>query len=169
MKRQRADELALCMKKLAHPRRVYVRSGRLASTANGLNGVRAALADQVRALLQQLWKDWEQDATGLDGPASAQQVQEALEPLAADRAVELMSQLAAECLVWPGAGFMERSATDAVARRVAQLLGPGAHWWSNYDPELACYSSAVTPCTFDGLIAGTDGHRFTVLIQVGED
>ena len=49
------------------------------------------------------------------------------------------------------------------------LLGPDARWWSNHDPELDGCWTGVSACTFDGLVAGTDGRRFAVLIQVGED
>jgi hypothetical protein len=134
-----------------------------------MSGVRAAVAAEVSVVLRQLWKDWERYATGSEGLASAQQVEEALETLSADQATELMGRFAADCLVWPGAGFMDRSEADAVTRRVVEFLGPEAHWWSNYDSELEGAWTSISACTFDGLVAGTDGRRFIVLIQVGED
>ncbi|MER6735276.1 hypothetical protein [Streptomyces puniciscabiei] len=165
----RDDELSQLMARLAHRQRVYVRSGRIPSTPGGLDGLRAAVAAEAHVVIRTLWKDWKQWASDRSGPASAQQVEEALEALTAERAVELMAWLAAQCLVWPGASFMERSEADTVARRVGQLLGPDAHWWSTFDPELECCVSCVSACTFDGLVTGTDGRRFVVLIQVGED
>ncbi|GHI06325.1 hypothetical protein AQI88_18460 [Streptomyces cellostaticus] len=157
------------MKRLAHRQRVYVRSGRLPSTTGGARGVRAAVAAEVHVLLRQVWKDWQQYASDPAGPASAQQVEAALEPFTAERAADLMGRLATECLVWPGARFMERAEADTVARRVAQLLGPDARWWSNLDPELESCWTGVSACTFDMFVAGTDGTRFVALIQVGED
>ncbi|MGW7816784.1 hypothetical protein ACWGLF_01390 [Streptomyces puniciscabiei] len=163
------DELSQLMARLAHRRRVYVRSGRIPSAPGGLDGLRAAVAAEAHVVIRRLWKDWEQWAGDRSGPVSARQVEEALETLTAERAVELMAWLAAQCLVWPGASFMERSEADTVARSVGRLLGPDAHWWSTFDPELECCVSGVSACTFDGLVTGTDGRRFVVLIQVGED
>jgi hypothetical protein len=165
----RHQELCQLMTRLAHRQRVYVRSGRLPSTTGGLDGLRAAVAAEVHVVIRRLWKDWEQYATGAEGPASAQQVEVALEAFTAERAAALMGRLAAACLLWPGAVFMERSEADAIARRVVELLGPDAHWWSTFDPELEGCVTGVSACTFDGLVAGTDGRRFIVLVQVADD
>ena len=61
---------------------------------------------------------------------------------------------------------MERPEADTVADLVVELLGPDALWWSNGDEHSW---SAVSACTFDNVVAGTHGHRFAILIQVGED
>ncbi|WP_143079068.1 hypothetical protein [Streptomyces monashensis] len=148
---------------------MYVRSGQLPSTAGGVEGIRAAVASEVHVLLRRLWKDWERYASGPEGPSSAQQVEEALETPAAHQAAELMGRFAAECLMWPGATFMERAEADAVVRRVVELLGPDARWWSTYDSEAEGVCTGISACTFDGLVTGTDGRHFIVLIQVGED
>ena len=55
---------------------------------------------------------------------------------------------------------------NTVAGLVVGLLGPDALWWSNGDEHSW---SAVSACTFDNVVAGTHGHRFAILIQVGED
>jgi hypothetical protein len=157
------------MKRLAHHGRVYVRSGQLPSTTGGINGIRAAVAAEVHVVLRRLWEDWERYAASAEGPSSAQQVEEALETFTADQAAELMGRFAAECLVWPRATFMERAEADTVVRRVVKLLGPDAHWWSNYDSETEGAYTCISACTFDGLVTGTDGRHFIVLIQVGED
>ncbi|WP_159403788.1 hypothetical protein [Streptomyces sp. NRRL S-646] len=41
-----------------------------------------------------------------------------------------------------------------------------AQWWSNCDSDSL---TDISGCTFESLVAGTDGHCFAVLIQVGED
>jgi hypothetical protein len=163
------DELSALMKRLAHDGRVYVRSGQLPSTTGGIHGIRAAVAAEVHVVLRRLWRDWERYATGSEGLSSAQRVEAALETFTADRAAVLMGRFASTGLVWPSATFMERAEADAVGRRVVELLGPDAHWWSNYDSETEGAYTCISACTFDGLVTGTDGHRFVVLIQVGED
>lgn len=157
------------MKRLAHDGRVYVHSGQLLSTTAGINGIRAAVAAEVHVVLRRLWRDWERYATGSEGLSSAQQFEAALETFTADQAAELMGRFASECLVGPRATFMERAEADTVVHRVVELLGPDAHWWSNYDSETEGAYTCITACTFDGIVTGTDGRHFIVLIQVGED
>ncbi|MFE7168880.1 hypothetical protein [Streptomyces sp. NPDC057616] len=65
-----------------------------------------------------------------------------------------MGFFASQCLVWRDVTFMDPAEAEAVAGQVVELLGADARRWSN---------------GHDGLLAGTDGHRFAVLIQVGED
>ncbi|MFF4505534.1 hypothetical protein [Streptomyces sp. NPDC001401] len=64
------------------------------------------------------------------------------------------------------ASVQEVEEAEAVAGQVVQLLGADARWWSNRDGSSW---TDVSGCTFDSLVAGTDGRRFAVLIQVGED
>lgn len=164
---RRGDELSVPLKRLAHAQRVYVRSGRLRPTSGGASGVLAAVAAETHTLVGQLHrKDWQQHAGDSDGPVPVAQVEEALEPIDAKNAASLMGRLASECLVWPQFTFMDRAEADTAASRVVELLGPDALWWSNRDEDSW---TAVSACTFDSLVAGTDGHRFAVLIQVGED
>ncbi|WP_405842021.1 hypothetical protein [Streptomyces sp. NBC_01518] len=168
------DELSVLLKRLAHAQRVYVRSGRLPSTSggtsDGTNGVLAAIAAETHILVGQLHReDWQRFASAPEGPAAVDQVEEALEPIAAKNAAALMGRLASQCLVWPQFTFMDRAEADAVAGLVVELLGADALWWANCDGDDEDSWTAVTACTFDNLVAGTDGHRFAVLIQVGED
>jgi len=168
---QNGDELTVRLQALAHPLRVYVRSGRLPPTnggaSSGARGVLAAVAAETHILIGQLHeKDWQQHASDTDGPASVERVEEALEPLSAENAAAMMGRLASRDLVWPEFTFMERTEADTVAGQVVELLGPDALWWSNGDEHSW---SAVSACTFDRLVVGTDRHRFAVLIQVGED
>lgn len=164
---RRGDELSVVLKRLAHAQRVYVRSGRLRPTSGGASGVLAAVAAETHTLVGQLYrKDWQQYASDAGGPVPVEQVEEALEPTDGENAASLMGRLASESLVWPQFTFMDRAEADTAASRVVELLGPDALWWSNRDEDSW---TGVSACTFDSLVAGTDGHRFAVLIQVGED
>ncbi|NUQ97417.1 MAG: hypothetical protein HOY79_13000 [Streptomyces sp.] len=164
---RRGDELSVLLKRLSHQGRVYVRSGRLRPTSGGASGVVAAMAAEVHTLLRQLYrKDWQGYATSSVGPEDVQQVEEALEAIDAEKAASLMGRFASQCLVWSDYAFMDRAEADSVAGQVVKVLGAQAQWWSNWDDGSW---TDVSGCTFDGLVAGTDGHRFAVLIQVGED
>ncbi|MFE2140754.1 hypothetical protein ACFXA3_03180 [Streptomyces sp. NPDC059456] len=86
--------------------------------------------------------------------------------MGADAAIGLMTALAAEDLVWPGSVLMNREIAHDTVARIVKWFGLGATWWTNrqgrsWDP--------VTACTFDGVVAGSDGEHFAVLIQMGED
>jgi len=164
---RRDDELSVLMKRLSHRGRAYVRSGQLRPTSGGASGTVAAVAAEVHTLLRQLYrKDWQQFASDAAGPVDVQQVEEALDGIDAENAVSLMGCFASQCLVWSDTTFMDRAEAEAVAGQVVELLGAEAQWWSNWDDSSW---TGVSGCTFDGLVAGTDGHRFAVLIQVGED
>ena len=79
----------MLLKRLAHAQRVYVRSGRLHPASGGANGVLAAIAAETHTLVGQLHrKDWQQHASDPDGPAPVEQVEAALEPIAAENAAE---------------------------------------------------------------------------------
>ena len=81
------DELSVLLKRLAHAQRVYVRSGRLHPASGGANGVLAAIAAETHTLVGRLHrKDWQQHASDPDGPAPVEQVEAALEPIAAENA-----------------------------------------------------------------------------------
>ena len=55
---------------------------------------------------------------------------------------------------------------ETIAARVVRLLGPGTSWWSNRD-DLSV--DGVTSFSVDTFVIGSDGHRFALLIQVGDD
>ncbi|MFE2420378.1 hypothetical protein [Streptomyces hokutonensis] len=146
---------------------MYVRSGWLRTTSGGASGVLTAVAAETHILVGQLHeKDWRQHASSSDGPAPVGQVEEALEPIYTKNAAAMMGRLASQSLVWPEFTFMERTEADTVAGQVVEILGPDALWWSNGDEHSW---TAVSACTFDGLVVGTDSRRFAMLIQVGED
>jgi len=159
------SELGSLIETLSNNRNVYVRHGRFAS---GVTPARrpGALAVEVYGLVAELHRYWKQYASGGTAPASVPQIEASLEPLAADAAVELMTALAADDLLWPGFTHMERDEAHCTATHVVELLGPDATWWSNRDDHAW---SAVTACTLDGVIAGSDDEHFAILIQVCED
>jgi hypothetical protein len=77
-----------------------------------------------------------------------------------------MTALAADDLVWGHRVLMNREIAHHTVTRIVKCLGPGATWWTNrqgnaWDP--------VTACTFDGVVAGSNGEHFAILLQVGED
>lgn len=87
-------------------------------------------------------------------------------PLGAPDAAALLGELASVSLLWPTHTYMERGEADAVAGCVVDALGPGARWWSNREDDSV---STVTGATLDTFVAGSDGERFVVLIQVQDD
>ena len=62
--------------------------------------------------------------------------------------------------------IMDPVEDETIAERVVRLLGPESRCWSNQDDGCV---DGVTGCTFDGLVVGSDGDRFAVLIQVADD
>jgi len=77
-----------------------------------------------------------------------------------------MTALAAEDLVWSHHVLIDREIAHHTVTRIVKCLGPGARWWTNrqdgaWDP--------VTACTFDGVVVGSNGEYFAILLQVGED
>jgi hypothetical protein len=161
------DELTVLMKRLSHQGRVYVRSGLLRPTSGGASGVVAAVAAEVHTLFRQLCrKDWQQQTSASAGPGPVEQVEEALDGIDAVRAASVLGRLASQCLVWSEAVFMDPAEAAIVAGQVVELLGATAQWWSNGDSDSL---SDISGCTFESFVAGTDGRRFAVLIQVGED
>lgn len=162
---RRGDELSVLMKRLSHQGSVYVRSGPLRPTSGGASGVVAAVAAEVHTLFRQLCrKDWQLSSS--TGPAPVEQVEEALAGIDAERAASVLGHLASRCLVWSDVAFMDSAEAAVVAGQVVELLGPAAQWWSSGDSDSL---SDISGCTFERFVAGTDGRRFAVLIQVGED
>ncbi|MDG4858761.1 hypothetical protein P8605_11460 [Streptomyces sp. T-3] len=144
--------------------RVYTRHGRLpydmAPPAPG------ALAAEVSALVTKLHTYWQRYASDEKTP-SVPEIEASLQPLDAAAAIVTMTRLAAQDLVWPGHQHMDRDQAHRAALRIVDLLGPDATWWTNQEDDSSW--TAVTACTFDGVIAGSNGEQFMVLIQVGED
>ncbi|MFH8572428.1 hypothetical protein [Streptomyces sp. NPDC017993] len=159
------SELGGLLETLSSDPHVYVRHGLFPDDAGPSTALRG-LAAQVHALVAELHTYWRQYASGGTGLASVPQIEAGLEPFDAGAAVDLMTTLAVDDLVWPGSAHMDRDEARRTATRVVELLGQDATWWANRD---AHSSYAVTACTADGVIAGSDGARFAILIQVGED
>ncbi|MEU7468614.1 hypothetical protein AB0A94_08660 [Streptomyces sp. NPDC044984] len=114
----------------------------------------------MRRLHKEYWHRYGSD------PVPVGKVEASLVPWDAPDAAALMGGLASVSLLWPSHAYMDRDEADAVARRVVAALGPGACWWSNRDDGGV---DGVTGATMDTFVAGSDGDRFVVLIQVQED
>ncbi|MFE9479222.1 hypothetical protein ACFYNM_11495 [Streptomyces spororaveus] len=124
------------------------------------------LADQIHGLVAELHRTWKRYLPSGATPPSASEIEGLLEPLGADAAIELMATLAADNLVWPGSKLMNREIADDTVTRIVHGFGADATWWTN---RQGASWDAVTACTFDGVVAGSDGEYFAILIQVGED
>ncbi|MFK0026306.1 hypothetical protein [Streptomyces sp. NPDC090798] len=160
------DELSVLLKSLSSDLRVYVGAGRLRPTG-GPGGLTKAVAEEVHALVVELYEGyWHRYAYGTDGPASAPQIEMSLYPKSPAEATALLGELASASLLFPEFAFMDSAEAKSIAARVVGLLGPGARWWSNRD-DLSV--DTVTSCSIDTFVIGSDGDRFALLIQVGDD
>lgn len=160
------DELSVLLKSLSYDLRVYVSAGRLRPTDRS-GGLTKAVAEEVHALVVELYEGyWHRYAYDTAGPASAPQIELSLYPKSLAEATALLGELASANLMFPEFIFMDRAEAISIAARVVGLLGPGARWWSNRD-DLSVDS--VTSCSFDTFVIGSDGDRFALLIQVGDD
>jgi hypothetical protein len=109
-------------------------------------------------------------AAGAVGPDTPE-VKEALSQIEGERAVELLTYLAAEDLVFPGTPRRDRAHVHRAAEQVVRLLGHQSDWYTNIS-ELSNRARAwdpVTRHTFDGVVAGIGSGFAVVLLQVGED
>ncbi|MFC8450125.1 hypothetical protein [Kitasatospora sp. NPDC057223] len=159
------SELGDLLMSLSNRPAVSVRYGRFPAGTTPDHG-RGSLAGHVHALVADLHPMWERHLASGAVPPSASQVEARLEPLTANMAIELMTTLAADDLVRPSSKLMNREIAQHTVTRIVKWLGSGATWWTNrqgssWDP--------VTACTFDGVVAGSDGEYFAILIQLGED
>ncbi|MFF3624806.1 hypothetical protein [Streptomyces sp. NPDC002467] len=158
-------ELGALLTSLSKRPFVSVRYGRFPGGGTSRHGL-GPLAGQVHDLVAKVHPLWKRYVAGGSERPSTAEIETALEPLSADAAVDLMTKLAADNLVWPGSKLMDPELARHAVTRIVKWLGPDATWWTNrqgnaWDP--------VTACTFDGVVAGTDGEYFAMLIQVGED
>ncbi|CAM5252824.1 putative protein OS=Streptomyces griseomycini OX=66895 GN=FHS37_007137 PE=4 SV=1 [Streptomyces griseomycini] len=127
------------------------------------------LVCQVIAEAEQAWGHYAAD--GAVGPDSLAETADALSQIDTEHAVELLTCLAADDLVFPGTPRRDRSHARRAADRVVHLLGRESVWYTNVS-DLSARVRAwdpVTRFTFDGLVAGTNAHFTVVLLQVGED
>lgn len=139
---------------------------RIASSDEGL------AAEQVRALVVEAERAWQRFAVpGATGPDAAAEVVGALSVVDSERAVDLMTYLSADDLVFPGTPRRDRLHARRAAERVVKLLGHQSTWHTNID-DLTADVRAWTPITrhtFDGVVAGSGNGFVVVLLQVGED
>ncbi len=151
---------------LAHEMSVYVSAGHLPAAAPaGTPALASAVAAEIHALVRRLHEEYWHRYSSSD-PAPAGQVEESLVPLDAPDAAALMGELASVSLLWPTHTYRDREEAAELARRAVDALGPGARWWSNREDGSV---SGVTGATLDTFVAGSDGERFVVLIQVQDD
>ncbi|MER6352932.1 hypothetical protein ABT186_14055 [Streptomyces sp. NPDC001634] len=127
------------------------------------------LVRQVAAEAEQAWKHYAVE--GAVGPDTPVEIEDALSQIDAERAVDLLTYLAAYDLVFPDSGRRDRTHAHRAAERVVRLLGYEAVWYTNISdlsPRVRAWNP-VTRHTFDGVVAGTGDHFTVVLLQVGED
>ncbi|MFJ8623064.1 hypothetical protein ACIRD3_09460 [Kitasatospora sp. NPDC093550] len=166
--RERAEklsELGDLLTSLSNRPVVSVRYGRFPDGATPDHGL-GPLAGHVHDLVAELHPIWERYIARGAVPPSASQIEARLEPLTADEAIELMTALASDDLVWPSSKLMDREIAHHTVTRLVTWLGSGATWWTNRQGNSW---EPVSACTFDGVVAGSDGEYFAILIQLGED
>ncbi|MEU0738135.1 hypothetical protein [Streptomyces sp. NPDC006134] len=124
---------------------------------------------QVAIKAEEVWKDYAVE--GVVGPVTPTEVEGALTQIDGERAVELLTCLATDDLVFPGTRRRDRTHAHRAAERIVRLLGYQSVWYTNIN-GLSPRERAWTPVTrhtFDGVVAGTGGSFTVVLLQVGED
>lgn len=127
------------------------------------------IVHRVTAEAEQAWKDYA--VQGVVGPDTPAEVEGALSQIDHERAVQLLTYLATDDLVFPGTRRRDRTHARRAAERVVRLLGYQSVWYTNISelsPGARAWE-AVTRHTFDGVVAGTGGNFTVVLLQVGED
>ncbi|WP_326779183.1 hypothetical protein [Streptomyces sp. NBC_01445] len=133
------------------------------------NGSVPKVVHQVATKAEQVWKDYAVE--GAVGPDTPSEVEAVLSPIDAQRAVELLTYLATDDLVFPTTRRRDRTHAHRAAERVVRLLGYQSVWYTNISdlsPGARVWEP-VTRHTFDGVVAGTGGNFTVVLLQVGED
>ncbi|WP_104630316.1 hypothetical protein [Streptomyces sp. MH60] len=132
----------------------------------------ADLASHVHALAKAAEADCADEvAKGATGPTTVEEIEAALHSVPQDSAVELMANLSAASLVFPGHARRDHAHAMRAAVKTASILEPGAEWFSNIDGpwENGRSWEPVTSHTFDGVVAGRGGGFVVALLQVGED
>jgi hypothetical protein len=158
-----AHLLKTLVSSLARGRNVYARRRRSpgADLAHHVHELaKAAEADRARGA--------ERTATAT---ATLQEIEAALHPVTRDTATELMVNLSADSLVFPGNPQRDIAHARQAATKAISMLGPGSEWFSNIDGPWRNGRAwnPVTRHTFDGVIAGRGAGFVVVLLQVGED
>jgi hypothetical protein len=130
-----------------------------------------SVAEQVRQLAVKAERVWGYAMPGASGPDSPAEVAGALSEIDRERAVDLMTYLSADDLVFPGRSHRDRAHAHRAADRVVKLLGYESTWCTNIGDLSAGVRAwmPVTRHTFDGVVAGQGSGFVVVLLQVGED
>lgn len=123
------------------------------------------LAPEIHVAVLAEHEAWARIDTHVQPPTPIPQMRAGLEPLIASAATEHLARFASTSLMW-NVPFMDPDRAHDLASRVVATLGPDARWWSNHD-EHASY--CLTGCTVDGLVAGTDGTHFALLLRAEID
>ncbi|MFJ8826421.1 hypothetical protein ACIREE_32205 [Streptomyces sp. NPDC102467] len=158
------DELGLLIGQLSREGGAFVRYGRLPESG-GRATLLSRIAVEVHAVAVEAHDVWAPQDSYVQAPASLVQVEAGLVAYPPDEAAALMVRFASEDLLWK-VPLMDGPRAHSLTSRVVEVLGPDARWWSNHD-DVA--SDCVTGCTVDGLVAGTDGTHFAVLLQACVD
>ncbi|MER5533138.1 hypothetical protein [Streptomyces mirabilis] len=95
------------------------------------------LVRQVAVEAEQAWKRYALE--GAVGPDTPVEIEDALSQIDAERAVELLTHLAADDLVFPGSRRRDRTHAQRAAVRVVRLLGYEAVWYTNISDQLTCH------------------------------
>ncbi|MEU3862934.1 hypothetical protein AB0F03_37600 [Streptomyces sp. NPDC028722] len=156
------EEIAPLLGSLASSNHVYAKWGAISEVT---------IAEQVFDLVTVAQADWAHQAVaGAVGPASAREIEAALEPVEAAGAVALMTNLSAFDLVYSRHHLRDRDHAERAATRVAKLLGRGASWVTN--TEDMGNGRAWTPVTRHGIdvvVAGSTVEHFVILLALGDD
>lgn len=158
-------ELGSLLGKLACECGAYVAHGRLRAAGGGPAAQGSSLVAEIYPLVYQAHEEWARQDSYVQMPASHVEIEAGLVALAQHEAAATMARFASECPLW-NVALMDSARALSLTSRVVQILGPGARWWSNHD-ELS--ANCFTGCTFDSLVAGTDGTLFVVLLQAFAD
>ncbi|MBO1334121.1 hypothetical protein [Streptomyces sp. VRA16 Mangrove soil] len=142
----------------------WTRCGRLDAPA-GPDTWLDRIAPEIHTVVRRANEEWAPQDSYVEAPATLAEVAPHMRGIGPDEAVAHLTRFAAECLCWR-VPLMDRQAAGEHASRVAGLLGPRARWWTNHEEH---GWNGLTGCTFDGVVAGTDGVRFTVLVQATVD
>ncbi|GHA92307.1 hypothetical protein ACIQRS_21815 [Streptomyces termitum] len=156
--------LRVCAAELSTPARVFAMAGRFGEPDPDL----PELAARIRELLAGAAADeaWRRFLPGYV-PPPVPAVLAALEPVGPAGAAALLAELAGADLLWPDHRHLPAATARRAADRVVSLLGPDGSWWTNRDAACGAVNG-LTP-VLDTLLAGTDGTRFFLLLQLADD
>ncbi|MFI6872900.1 hypothetical protein ACIBL6_05620 [Streptomyces sp. NPDC050400] len=161
----RTTGLGSLLDELAAAGGAYVRHGLLSAPPDPATWLEH-LAPEVLAAAVAEHEAWARVDTHVQPPTPLPQIRAGLEPVAASEATAHLTRFASTSLLWDVPSMDAGRARDLASRVVAEL-GPTARWWSNHDGYSSSYG--LTGCTVDGLVAGTDGTRFGLLLQAEVD